>query len=143
MEHWFRRDVKGFSYPTKEDWEIVRHIFNDDSETFKKIDYGLTFIEYETDDINKNADKGRIKRAVWSINTKPLRECHFAPFPLELIDTPINASCPIGGIVLDPFMGSGTVGMVAKMQGKHYIGIELNQEYIDIANKRINSIDKP
>lgn len=142
MEHWFRRDVKGFSYPTKSDWEIVRHIFNDDSETFKKIDYGLTFIEYETDDINKNADKGRIKRAVWSINTKPLKECHFAPFPLELIDTPINASCPIGGIVLDPFMGSGTVGIVAKMQGKHYIGIELNEQYINIANRRIESVDR-
>lgn len=141
MEHWFRRDEKGFSYPTVEDWKVVRYLFDDGSELFNKIDYGLTHIDYETDDINKNADKGRIKRAVWSINTKPLKECHFAPFPTELIDTPLKASCPEGGIVLDPFMGSGTTGLVAKQQGKYYIGIEINKEYIDIANKRIN-IDK-
>ena len=142
IEHWFRRDEKGFSYPTTDDWKIVRNIFNDGSDLFNKIDYGLTHIDYETDDINKNSDKGRIKRAVWSINTKPLKACHFAPFPTELIETPLKASCPIGGIVLDPFMGSGTTGIVAKQQNKHYIGIELNPEYIEIANKRLGDMEK-
>ena len=138
IEHWYRRDIKGFSYPTVSDWNIIRDYVNDDTEEFKIVDYGLITIDYETDDINKNLDKGRIKRAVWSINTKPLKECHFAPFPTELISTPIKASCPKNGIVLDPFMGSGTTGLVAKQQDKHYIGIELNKEYIEIANKRIN-----
>ena len=92
---------------------------------------------------NKWSEKGRIKRTTWSISTKPYKEAHFATFPTELINTPIDANCPPNGIVLDIFMGSGTVGVVAKQQGKHYIGIELNKEYIDIANKRINSIDKP
>ena len=142
IEHWFRRDEKGFSYPTIEDWKIVRHLFNDESELFNKIDYGLTHVDYETDDINKNTDKGRIKRAVWSINTKPLKECHYAPFPIELIETPIKASCPLGGIVLDIFMGSGTVGIVAKELERNYIGIELNQKYIEIANRRINEMNK-
>lgn len=138
IEHWYRRDIKGFSYPTINDWFIVKEFLNDNSDEFKTINYGLTTIDYETDDINKNLDKGRIKRAVWEINTKPLKECHFAPFPTELIETPIKACCPNNGTVLDIFMGSGTTGVVAKKQNKNYIGIELNEEYIEIAEKRIN-----
>lgn len=84
------------------------------------------------------SDKGRIKRTTWSINSKSYREAHFATYPIELIEVPISAGCPLNGIVLDPFMGSGTTGVVAKKQGKKYIGIELNPEYIDIANKRIS-----
>lgn len=142
IEHWYRRDEKGFSYPKVEDWEVVRDFLNDNSNEFRIIDKGLTFVEYETDDINKNSDKGRLKRAVWSINTKPIKEGHFAPFPLELIRTPIKACCPPNGIVLDIFMGSGTTGLVAKEENVNYIGIELNEEYIKIANNRINGIDK-
>lgn len=138
IEHWFRRDEKGFSYPLIEDWNKIKHILDDGSEEFKNMDYKLTYITYETDDINKNINKGRIKRAVWSINTKPFKGGHFAPFPEELIDVPINACCPTDGVVLDIFMGSGTTGVVAKKQNKNYIGIELNPQYIEIANKRIN-----
>lgn len=90
-------------------------------------------------DPSKWSEKGRIMRTTWDINTKPLINCpHTAPFPEELIDTPIKAGCPEKGIVLDIFMGSGTTGIVAKKQGKNYIGIELNEEYIKIANDRIN-----
>lgn len=139
VEHWFRRDVKGFSYPKVEDWNKAKYLLDDFSEEFSKIDFGLTHIDYETDDINKNADKGRVKRAVWSINTKGFRGCHFAPYPEKLIETPIKACCPEGGIVLDIFMGSGTTGVVAKKQNKNYIGIELNKEYIEIAKERIEN----
>ena len=138
IEHWYRRDIKGFSYPTVADWNIVSDFLNDGTEEFNVINYGLTTIDYETDDINKNLDKGRIKRAVWNINTKPLKECHFAPFPQELVETPIKASCPKGGVVLDPFIGSGTSGLVAKKLGRHYIGIEINSDFIKLANKRID-----
>ena len=62
---------------------------------------------------------------------------HFAVYPTKLIETPIKAGCPKGGIVLDPFMGAGTTGVVARQQEKNYIGIELNPEYIEIAKKRI------
>lgn len=89
---------------------------------------------------SKWSDKGRIKRTTWSINTKPFKEAHFAVYPEELIECPIDACCPKGGVVLDPFIGSGTTGVVAKKQGKNYIGIELNKGYVDIANKRINFI---
>ena len=90
---------------------------------------------------SKWSDKGRIKRTTWSISTKAYKEAHFATYPTELIECPIDAGCPEGGIVLDPFMGSGTTGVVAKKQGKHYVGIELNKEYIEIANNRIEKLD--
>ena len=90
---------------------------------------------------SKWSDKGRIKRTTWSISTKAYKEAHFATYPTELIECPIDAGCPEGGIVLDPFMGSGTTGVVAKKQGKHYVGIELNKEYIEIADNRIKKLD--
>lgn len=84
----------------------------------------------------------RNKRDVWNINTKPCKEAHFATFPDSLIEPCILAGCVEGGVVLDPFMGSGTTGMVAKKYGRNYIGIELNKEYIGIANKRIEEYMK-
>lgn len=79
------------------------------------------------------------KRSVWSINTKPFKEAHFAVYPPELIETPIKAGCPEGGVVLDPFMGAGTTGIVAKELNRQYIGFELNSEYCELANNRIES----
>jgi len=81
---------------------------------------------------------GRNKRAVWKITTKPFKEAHFAVYPEELCETPIKAGCPERGIVLDPFFGSGTTGLVALKQNKKFIGIELNPEYIEIAKKRLS-----
>lgn len=80
--------------------------------------------------------KGRNKRCVWTIPTKPFKGAHFATFPEKLIETPIKAGCPEKGIVLDCFMGAGTTAMVARRLGRNYLGIELNKEYIAIANKR-------
>ena len=80
---------------------------------------------------------GRNKRTVWTINPKPFKEAHFAVYPEELCETPIKAGCCEGGIVLDPFFGSGTTGLVALKQNKKFIGIELNPEYIEIAKKRL------
>ncbi len=79
----------------------------------------------------------RNKRSVWSINPKGFKESHFAVYPEKLCETPIKAGCPEGGIVLDPFFGGGTTGVVALKQGKKFLGIELNPEYIEIANKRL------
>ena len=80
---------------------------------------------------------GRNKRSVWTINPKPFSEAHFAVYPEELCLTPIKAGCPVGGIVLDPFFGAGTTGVSAMKQDKKFIGIELNPEYIEIAEKRL------
>ena len=79
----------------------------------------------------------RNRRDVWQINTVPYRGGHFAAFPPKLAETCILAGCPVGGIVLDPFLGSGTTGLAARQNRRHYIGIELNPEYCTLAEKRI------
>lgn len=79
----------------------------------------------------------RNKRDVWSVSVKPFKEAHFATYPQELIAPCILAGCPQGGVVLDPFMGSGTTAIVASKLGRDYVGIELNQEYKEMAERRI------
>lgn len=77
----------------------------------------------------------RNKRSVWKVNTKPLKEAHFASFPVDLITPMILASCPRRGTVLDPFGGSGTVGEVANLLGCDAILIELNTKYVKYISK--------
>lgn len=79
----------------------------------------------------------RNKRDVWQINTVPYRGKHFAAYPPKLAETCILAGSPPGGIVLDPFLGSGTTAYVAKQTGRRYIGIEINAEYCRLARERI------
>ena len=81
--------------------------------------------------------KGRNKRTVWRIAAENNRELHFASYPTKLIETPIDAGCPPNGIVLDPFMGSGTTAIVAKRLGRHYIGFEPNPDYVEICHRRL------
>lgn len=78
----------------------------------------------------------RNKRSVWSVGTSPCTFAHFATFPAKLIEPCILAGCPIEGIVLDPFAGSGTTLRVAKRLNRQAIGIELNPEYCEIAKKQ-------
>ena len=82
--------------------------------------------------------KGANKRNVWTITTKPFKDAHFATFPKDLIEPCIKAGCPEKGVVLDPFGGAGTTGIVAQSLNRQAILIELNKDYINIANKRIN-----
>jgi DNA modification methylase len=87
------------------------------------------------DNINKTYPS-RNKRSVWTINTQPYKEAHFAVFPEKLPELCIKAGTKKGDTVLDPFFGSGTTGWVAQRLGRKWIGIELNEEYIKIAEKR-------
>lgn len=82
-------------------------------------------------------DGNRNMRAVWTINTKPFAGAHFATFPEKLIEPMVLAGCPKGGVVLDIFMGSGTTLAVAKRLERQGMGIELNPEYIKLAEKRL------
>lgn len=84
----------------------------------------------------------RNKRDVWSIIPSHYKEAHFATFPEELVFPMILAGCPKNGVVLDPFMGSGTTGVVAKQNHRNYIGCELNPEYIKMAENRIKNTKK-
>lgn len=79
----------------------------------------------------------RNKRDVWSIATKSYRGAHFATYPVELVLPCILAGCPEGGTVLDPFFGSGTTGEAAAMLGRHFIGIDLNSEFCQLAQNRL------
>lgn len=80
---------------------------------------------------------GRNKRSVWEVATQAFPDAHFATFPPKLIEPCILAGCPQGGTVLDPFMGSGTTGIVSLNNKRKFIGIELNPEYVAMAEKRI------
>lgn len=78
------------------------------------------------------------KKSVWTVTTKPYSEAHFATYPPELIVDCIKAGSEPGDTILDPFSGAGTTAMVAQKLDRNFIAIELNQKYIDIADKRLN-----
>lgn len=77
----------------------------------------------------------RNKRSVWHVATDKLGEAHFATFPPKLIEPCILAGCPVNGVVLDPFMGSGTTAMVTEQNNRNFVGFELNPKYIEIADR--------
>lgn len=83
------------------------------------------------------------KRSIWSINTEPCKEAHFAVFPRALVQPCLLAGSPIDGLVLDPFFGSGTVGVVAVESGRCCVGIELKADYVEIARQRLRNIIPP
>jgi DNA modification methylase len=94
-------------------------------------DRGFYFLVYHPD--------GTLPSDVWDILPEDTqkREKHFAPFPEDLCRIPILATCPADGIVLDPFCGTGTANKVALSYERKSIGIDISQEYIDLAHKRI------
>jgi DNA modification methylase len=90
--------------------------------------------------LNIGARETRNKRSVWTVNVKPYSGAHFATFPSDLIEPCILAGAPAGGIVLDPFMGSGTTAQVAQNLGRQYLGCELNPEYEKLQKKRLSQL---
>ena len=76
----------------------------------------------------------------WNVPSVTYKGAHFAVYPPELIEKPVLSCCPEQGIVIDPFMGSGTTGEVAKLNNRRYIGLELNPEYAILANERISKV---
>lgn len=82
-------------------------------------------------------DGKRNRRSVWTVGTRPFAGAHFATFPPDLIEPCILAGSPSDGVVLDPFFGAGTTGLVAQKHGRNCVGIELNPDYIAIANERL------
>jgi DNA modification methylase len=79
----------------------------------------------------------RNKRSVWNVSTKPFKGAHFATFPVELITPCVLAGCPVGGTVLDPFLGSGTTGKAATILDRGFIGIEINPNYAQMSKERV------
>ena len=98
---------------------------------------------FDQDAIKENTSNGnsrKNKRTVWSINTEPCPEAHFAVFPGALIRPCILAGSKKGDIVLDPFYGAGTVGIITKELDRKCVGIELNDDYLNIAEKRTGTV---
>jgi DNA modification methylase len=92
---------------------------------------------------SNNAESGRNKRTVWEIPTQPYPEAHFATYPEKLVEPCILAGCPQDGVVLDPFVGSGTTLAVAQRLGRKGIGTDISTEYLQLAEKRISGIPIP
>lgn len=86
---------------------------------------------------NENVEEFRNKRDVWTTSTRAFKGAHFATFPPELIEPCILAGAPAGGVVLDPFFGAGTTGLVSVRHERQCIGVELNPEYIKLAEQRL------
>lgn len=94
---------------------------------------GLT----KPNNIDPSKNGGRNSRDVWTISAQPYKEAHFAVFPEKLVEPCVLAGSRLGDIVLDPFMGSGTVGVVCRRLGREFTGIDVNPEYVKLAEKRI------
>jgi site-specific DNA-methyltransferase (cytosine-N4-specific) len=92
------------------------------------------------DALNGSGKKNR--RTVWNINTKPFNGAHFAVFPPELVETCLLVGTIKNSIVLDPFLGSGTVAQVSLEWQRKCVGLELNPEYANIAEARVKKIQK-
>ncbi len=99
--------------------------------------------DYQYDRAAFPGARGRNLRSVWSIKTRATAEAHFATFPEALVEPPIALTTRPGDVVLDPFAGSGTTGVVALAGGRHFIGIELNPAYLDIAERRMRRPPSP
>jgi site-specific DNA-methyltransferase (adenine-specific) len=140
VEHWFRKDESGFSYPSVEDWNLSKEFIDDWSDDFHSIDTRICDVTLESDDILKNIHKGKNPGSVsdfWDVTTKSSSDQHFASYNTDLIKKPILAGCPEGGVIYDPFMGTGTTAIAALRSNRNFIGSEMSTEYIKICENNI------
>ena len=137
--HWFRKDTgswgRGGSIPLPEDWFKLKKILDFDD----IYDRWVTETHLVLQTV-KAHPKGRNPGDVWSIKLQPLPDAHFATFPEELVRKCIVSGSPDGGIVLDPFAGSGTTGRVAQELNRDAILIEVVANYLDIIKRRCKNI---
>lgn len=99
-------------------------------------------VKRESHGNKENATGLRNRRSVWNVATQGYAKAHFATFPEKLIEPCILAGSRPGGIVLDPFIGSGTTAVVADKNGRDFIGIDLNPEYAEMSRKRIEELNR-
>ena len=119
-KYWFEQQYE----PNKNPLDDIRRVTKAKNYNMKK-DFNVSRINFVE---NYNPGPGRNRRSVWTIPTQPYPESHFATFPEDLVEPMIRAGCPKGGIVLDPFIGSGTVAKVAIRLRRNWIGIDLGYE---------------
>lgn len=145
IEHWYRNDEKGFAFPSIEHWDIIKDYLDAWDDEFESMDFKMTQVVYESDDINKNAERGKNPGTIsdfWDIPTKPSSNEHYASYNDELICKPILAGCPEGGLIYDPFMGTGSTAQAAIRAKRNFIGSEMSEKYIKICDKRLEPLLK-
>lgn len=135
-KYYFEQQLEPVANPKR----LKRRYFNPESK--RKWDYRKDrSLPINPEAIEKSRLKmlrlGRNKRCVWRISPAQFRGNHFAVFPEKLIETPILAGCPKGGIVLDPFIGSGTTAVVTQKLKRKFVGIEINSRYVQMARRRV------
>jgi DNA modification methylase len=106
-------------------------------ERLKQDGHGRRHAGFNEREFARDPREVRNLRSWWLINTLPTPESHFATMPITLAERCVQAGCPEGGTVLDPFAGAGTTGLACLKHGRNFIGIELNPAYIEIAQQRI------
>jgi DNA modification methylase len=101
-------------------------------------------IEFTVPQVPSRQDPSKLIDAhqVWEIPTEQSELKHYSSFPIDLCNWCIDAGCPEGGVVLDPFMGSGTTGVSALKNKRYFIGIDISPEYVEIARKRLEFQEK-
>lgn len=117
------------------DLDAIREQYSGDRAASRRAHYGGNKANTATGTWT-DTGKGRNPGTVWSISTRPFPGAHFATFPVDLPERCIKAGCPEGGTVLDPFSGAGTTGLAALRLGREYIGIDIRDEYHDLARER-------
>lgn len=129
------RNYEGESAPTRKDKQrghSRRHAgFNDRWDQMTKAE------QQENGRNLRNYEPAPLE--VWPIATSPFPGAHFATFPQALVERALKAGCPIGGLVLDPFGGAGTVGLVAGRNQRNAVLVELNEDYAQMARERIDA----
>ena len=133
--HWFRKDA-GASYPSVEDWLKLKKILQFDN----RYDKEMT-TEYKELQTVKNHPKGKNPGDLFVCNTAKSNYKHFAMFPEKIPELAISSCCPESGIVLDPFAGSGTTGVVAKRLKRKSILIDIQDDFLEIMRNRIGKIE--
>lgn len=134
--HWFRKDAGG-SLPTPEDWKKLKDILHFDN----RYDKAMTEMHYVLQAIEKHP-KGKNPGDLWEIKTgKFPGKPHFSVFPEDLPEKTIRACCPPNGIVLDPFAGSGTTGLVARNLNRRSILIELQSRFLELIKEKCKKVE--
>jgi len=133
--HWFRKDYgwwgRGGSIPRPGDWSVLKSLLQ-----FNDIYDRLVSAKIAVLQTVKPHEEGKNPGDVWKIMLEQYSGAHFSIFPTKLVETALKSGCPPGGVVLDPFAGSGTVGEVAVKIGRKAILIELLPEFLDLIKKR-------
>ena len=114
--------------------------FNSPKKSMRNVAGEISTGNEHPDALPVEVSKFKNKRSVWTVNPKPYEGAHFAVFPQDLIEPCILAGAPVGGVVLDPFMGSGTTAQVAQDLGRQYLGCELNPNYKSLQDQRISQL---